>query len=109
MMEFNEYQELASRTRNPELNKRELLANTSMGLAGEVGELLDHLKKHLYHGHPFDPDYVSKELGDIMWYTAELASQSNLHFADIVAENIDKLRRRYPAGFTTENSIHRSV
>lgn len=108
-MEFNEYQQLAARTENPALSKRELLANAAMGLAGEVGELLDHLKKHLYHGHPLDIEYVTKELGDVSWYTASLARQCGLELEAVAVENIEKLRRRYPDGFSTERSLNRSA
>ena len=44
-MEINEYQKLAMRTLNPEIDKKELILNASMGLCGESGEVIDLVKK----------------------------------------------------------------
>ena len=44
-MNVNEYQELAMTTLNPELNKKDVLVNSVMGLCGEAGEAIDIVKK----------------------------------------------------------------
>ena len=44
-----------------------------MGLSGESGEIIDHLKKALFHGHALDEKELAKELGDLMWYVANFA------------------------------------
>ena len=46
-MDINEYQKLAMKTLNPELNKKDVLINGVMGLCGESGEAIDIVKKHL--------------------------------------------------------------
>ena len=46
-MKINEYQQLANRTINKELSKKDTLANGVMGLCGESGEVIDLVKKHL--------------------------------------------------------------
>ena len=53
-MKINEYQELAMRTLNPDLNKKDVLINAVMGLCGESGEAIDLVKKHLAQGHELD-------------------------------------------------------
>ena len=106
-MKINEYQNLAMRTLNPELSRRDVLINSVMGLCGESGEAIDIVKKWMAHGHELDKEHLSKELGGIAWYLAEAATALDLDLEDILRANIEKLKKRYPAGFATENSIHR--
>lgn len=71
-----------------------------LGLAGEVGETLDLIKKHLGHGKPLDPDKLKKEFGDVRWYGAALEHSFGFASSDVAATNIAKLRARYPSGFS---------
>ena len=108
-MELNEYQQLAMRTLNPELSRKDVLINGVMGLCGESGEAIDIVKKHLAQGHELDREKLAKELGDVAWYLAETASAIGYSLDDICRMNIEKLKARYPEGFSAENSIHRKV
>ena len=107
-MNVTEYQRLAMTTLNPELSKKDVLINAVMGLCGESGEAIDIVKKHLHQGHELDQDKLVKELGDIAWYLAEAAYALDIPLDDVLQRNIDKLRARYPEGFDTEKSIHRT-
>ena len=106
-MKINEYQELAMRTLNKELNKKDVLINGVMGLCGESGEVIDIVKKHLAQGHELDKDKIAKELGDIAWYLAETAYALDFKLEDILIMNIEKLKKRFPNGFNVEDSIKR--
>ena len=106
-MTINEYQQLAMKTLNPELNKKDILINGVMGLCGESGEAIDIVKKWLAQGHELDRKKLAKELGDIAWYLAETATALDLELEDVLQANIDKLKKRYPQGFDSERSIHR--
>ena len=106
-MTINEYQQLAMRTVNPELDKKQMLINSVMGLCGESGEAIDIVKKWFAHGHELDTEHLKKELGDIAWYLAEAATAIGVNLEDILEANIDKLRKRYPEGFETERSVNR--
>ena len=99
-----EYQKLAMRTAN---EKCRTLSNAGLGLAGEAGEAADIIKKHLFHGHLLDVDELIRELGDICWYIALTAELIGTDFETILETNIDKLKRRYPEGFSEEKSINR--
>ena len=107
-MTVNEYQKLAMTTLNPDLSPKDVLINGVMGLCGESGEVIDLVKKHLHQGHALDREKLIKELGDVAWYLAEIATALNVSLEDVLEGNIQKLRQRYPEGFDTEKSIHRT-
>ena len=107
-MTINEYQRLAMTTLNPDLSKKDVLINGVMGLCGESGEAIDIVKKWLAQGHELDKEKLAKELGDIAWYLAETAYALDFSLEDIFAANIEKLRKRFPEGFDTDRSIHRT-
>ena len=96
------------RTLNPELSKKDVLINSVMGLCGESGECIDIVKKWLAQGHALDKDKLAKELGDVAWYLAEAATALEIPLEEILAANIEKLKQRFPEGFTTEDSLVRA-
>ena len=106
-MTIKEYQNLAMRTLNPELDRKDVLINSVMGLCGESGEAIDIVKKWLAQGHELDKAHLAKELGDIAWYLAEAATALDLSLEEVLQANIDKLKNRYPDGFDTERSMIR--
>lgn len=102
----NEYQQHALRTAGEHTGK-DLLINGVMGLAGESGECIDMVKKHLFQGHPLDTTKLAKELGDVAWYLAVTAHSIGFKLEDVLQVNIDKLKARYPEGFDPEKSLYR--
>jgi len=106
-MSANEYQYLTRRTAGVHKDPAIGLVNWSMGLAGEVGEVVDYLKKVVFHGHPLDKEKLTKELGDALWYLARIADDCKIPLDVVMYENIEKLRKRYPEGFSTERSVNR--
>ena len=108
-MTINEYQKLAMTTLNPDLDRKDVLINGVMGLCGESGEVIDIVKKHLAQGHELDKEKIIKELGDVAWYMAEIATVLDVELEDVLVQNIEKLKKRYPEGFSTEKSVNREV
>ena len=108
-MTIHEYQRLAMTTLNPELSQRDVLINGVMGLCGESGEAIDIVKKHLHQGHELDREKLIKELGDIAWYLAETATALDVSLEEVLERNIEKLRSRYPEGFSAERSVNRKA
>ncbi len=106
-MTINEYQKLAMKTLNPELEEKDILINGVMGLCGESGEVIDIVKKWLSQGHDLDRDKIIKELGDVAWYIAEIAHVLGVPLEEVLKKNIDKLKARYPEGFSVDNSLNR--
>jgi len=108
-LSFNQYQRLAERTAQKEMPYDEQLKNAVFGMVGEVGEFVDLIKKHIYHGHGLDTEKVKLELGDIGWYWQRFASILDLELEEIATANIVKLKDRYPEGFSAERSINRNI
>lgn len=106
-MTINEYQALAMRTSNKDLSPDYHLLNGVLGLCGESGEVADMVKKNWMQGHDLDLDHVVKELGDVLWYVAETATAIGVDMETIMKMNIDKLKARYPDGFSSDRSQHR--
>lgn len=105
-LSMNEYQHKAARTINPKLEKMEQLYHSLHGLAGEVGEIHSLFQKEL-QGHDFDDEKLKKEVGDLLWFIAELCEAHGWPLEEVARMNIAKLEKRYPEGFTEERSIHR--
>ena len=106
-MDVKEYRESAMVTVNRNLDKRDMLINGAMGLCGESGEVIDILKKHIFHGHELDREHLLEELGDVAWYLNEAAYALDSSLEEIFERNIAKLKKRYPQGFDKERSINR--
>lgn len=70
----------------------------SLGLAGEVGELCNKIKKHYRDGTPLDRDDLAKELGDVLWYVSALATDLKISLGYSATENLAKLADRQNRG-----------
>lgn len=106
-LSLNTYQSLAQRTSGAGGDGERRLMVAALGLAGEAGEFANLVKKLTAHGHAISAETLGDELGDVLWYLAEAASACGLDLAAIGQGNVDKLRRRYPEGFSSERSINR--
>lgn len=106
-MTFGEYRKLAMRTNSPHSTKEELQLNAILGLCGESGELADVVKKTRFQGHDLSLEDIADELGDILWYIAQACEGFGFDMDTLAENNISKLKKRYPDGFSAERSINR--
>ena len=100
---FTEYQNLASLTAiYPGKTRLMGLLYTTLGLAGEAGEMANKVKKILRDDDEIVYESKKKELigelGDVLWYTAMLATELNVDLIDVAVENLKKLRDRQKRG-----------
>lgn len=110
MNSFDKYQEDAERTSGQAGEQtQERLVYATISLGGEVGELLNYIKKGIWHGHGVDKLAVQEEIGDLFWYMAEICSSLGLSLSDVAEMNIEKLKARYPQGFSEEASKNRKA
>jgi len=105
-MHVHEYQSLAGRSAK-ELPLHTALLHIVTGLAGEVGELSDAIKKAEVYGNPYDMDNISEELGDVLWFLAYAANTFGLSLETISRQNIEKLAARYPDGYSDYHAFRR--
>jgi transcriptional regulator with XRE-family HTH domain len=104
----NEYQMLAMRTCNIPYSKRvDMLRHAVFGLNSEAGEVAGILQKQ-YQQHPFDKEHMMKELGDCAWMLAEACTALGVDLETVLLMNIEKLKARFPEGFSAEKSLHRA-
>jgi NTP pyrophosphatase (non-canonical NTP hydrolase) len=94
-----------------DVNISTLLAG-SLGLLGESAEVSELVKKMVFQGKPFTQDIKEKlvmELGDVAFYLMTACLALNVSIDDIILNNIEKLKTRYPNGFTVQHSENRIV
>lgn len=83
-----------------------LLLTGSIGMASEGGEFAEIVKKCIFQGKPLDADtifHAKRELGDIAWYWINSCRALGLDPNDVLEENVNKLKSRYPGG---EFNVH---
>ena len=100
-MQFSEYQKKSRVTaKYPDIDNN--FVYPTLGLVGEAGELAEKVKKLMRDKQMFTPSEVTddvkaeilKELGDVMWYTAQLATEFGVDLDAVAAQNIEKLHSR---------------
>jgi len=106
----NETEALCNQLQSLEQNgaNMALLLTGSIGIASEGGEFSEIVKKCIFQGKPLDEDtifHIKRELGDIIWYWTNSCRALGLDPNDVIAENVEKLKARYPGG---EFDVHYS-
>lgn len=104
-MEFQTYHDLAKRTLGDHENQELFCA---MMLGSEAGEILGVLQKEHWQGHERDARRLLNEVGDLLWAASMLLDSRGYTLEDAARANVDKLRARYPEGFTSERSVNRA-
>src|SRR3989338_303197 len=100
-MTFDEYQKISRKTAiYPSVGKN--FVYPTLGLAGESGEVAEKIKKIIRDENGVAGDEkkkdISKELGDVLWYVAQIASELDLSLYNIASDNIVKLQSRHERG-----------
>jgi len=108
-IEIKDYQKLSTRTmaklETPLMDDLHMV----LGMQTEVAEVADAYKKHMAYGKELDLVNVKEELGDLMWYVANLCNLHGWDLREIMNTNIDKLQARYPEKFDTDKAINRDL
>lgn len=100
-MELSEYQR-QSRVTAVYPGAGENIIYPTLGLTGEAGEVAEKVKKMIRDDagvlHPERRDAIAKELGDVLWYVAQVATEAGLDLDAIAAANLEKLLSRRDRG-----------
>ena len=86
----------------------ERLLTAAVGISAEGGEFMEIVKKMLFQGKPWTDDnreHLIIELGDVLWYVMQACKALEVSIDDVVAGNVEKLKKRYPGG---EFDVHYS-
>lgn len=90
-MTIKEYQAFATLGHKPGNG----LVVHSLGIVGEVGEVIDIIKKSMRDEAPVDLEHLKEELGDVLWYICNIATDSHIDMEEVIDINVDKIKRRY--------------
>ena len=89
------------------------LTTAAVGISAEGGEFMEIVKKMVFQGKPWNVDnreHLIIELGDVLWYVAQACMALEVSFDDVVATNVEKLKKRYPGGeFDVYHSENRAA
>ena len=102
-----EYQQAAVRTINRSLTTEQRMVDAAAGLAEEAGEVLGLVRKHVFMHHELDRARLVTELGDALWCLTGVAAAVGVSLDEVAAANVEKLRRRYPDGYSDSASARR--
>src|SRR5690349_8914878 len=96
---FRDYQKQAILTNRVKGGDLSSIVVPLLGLAGEAGSLLSEYKKWMREGDRYRPftDQVAEEIGDMLWYLANIAEKEGLDLQDIAEENLAKVADRFHA------------
>lgn len=95
-----EYPEFVdSRTKELDSTTQNML-HMAVGISGEAGELLDAIKKVWIYNKEPDWQNIAEELGDLLFYIQGMANILGGNLAELMEQNMEKLKKRYPAGYT---------
>ena len=77
------------------------LLTAAVGISAEGGEFMEIVKKMVFQGKPWNDDnrkHLTIELGDVMWYVMQACMALEIPLDDVIAGNVEKLKKRYPGG-----------
>ena len=102
-MNLREYQETCKEFRTEfESSEKEILI-WGLGVAGEAGDIAGCIKKTYSHNNDQRAG-IRENIGDTLWYLAMICNFFHWDFEQILDENIAKLKKRFPNGFTTQDA-----
>jgi len=109
-MTFEEYQKKSRRTAiYPNLGNNFIYP--TLGLAGEAGEVAEKIKKVLRDKEgkidAATAEEIKKELGDVLWYIAQIATELGLSLEEVAQTNLKKLSDRLERGKISGNGDNR--
>lgn len=85
------------------------LIHAVLGMASEVGELADALKKHVIYGQALDEINVLEENGDLSWYQVVGLAAIKRTMSEALERNVEKLKVRYGSSFDVSKALNRNL
>ncbi len=105
MTSLSEYQKICNATAKKDFNSpTEEIMCWGLGVAGEAGDVAGCIKKVHSHRNETQKRGVRENIGDTLWYLAMVCNFYGWNLDEILNENVEKLKKRYPNGFTLEGA-----
>lgn len=108
-MNTKEYQEKAARTCAKIDGAIMDDLHMVLGMQTEAAEIADVYKKTIAYKKPLDFVNIKEEVGDLMWYVANLCNMNGWDLREILDTNIAKLEARYPNSFNSFDALNRNL
>ena len=99
-MDLKNYQKLCRQTAKKFSNKQLEIATWGLGVSGEAGDIASCIKKYYAHQNTEVKDGIKENIDDMLWYTAMICNFFGWDMQEILNENVEKLKKRFPNGFT---------
>ncbi|MEA3272636.1 MAG: nucleoside triphosphate pyrophosphohydrolase family protein [Patescibacteria group bacterium] len=103
MSKLKQYQEFCKQSAKKIENSKEEIMTWGLGISGEAGDVASCIKKTFAHDNDQRAG-IRENIGDTLWYTAMICNYFGWDLGEILDENTEKLRKRFPAGFTTKDA-----
>jgi NTP pyrophosphatase (non-canonical NTP hydrolase) len=100
---LREYQEFCKKTAKKFETPHHEILTWGLGITGEAGDVASCIKKTYAHNND-KKDGIKENLGDTLWYAAMICNFFGWNFEEILAESMQKLKKRYPEGFTIKDA-----
>ena len=108
MQEDPEYAEFVDERFKMMPTYTESVLHAAVGISGEAGEIIDAVKKTWAYGKPLDFENLVEEIGDLLFYVQALCNLLHVTVDSVVGDNVVKLNKRYPTGYSDADAIARA-
>lgn len=105
---LKDYQKFCKKTAQKFKDKEKEILTWGLGITGEAGDVAGCIKKTFSHKND-QIDGIRENLGDTLWYAAMICNYFNWNFDEVLAKNIQKLKKRYPKGFAQKNAKRKGI
>jgi NTP pyrophosphatase (non-canonical NTP hydrolase) len=107
-MDLRKYQEFCKKTAKKFDNSDIEILTWGLGIAGEAGDVASCIKKTVSHNNDVK-DGIKENLGDTLWYAAMICTYFGWNLDEVLNQNIEKLSKRYPNGFSVKNAQRKKI
>lgn len=102
-MNLKEYQKICKLTAKKDFKTEvEEIMCWGLGVTGEAGDIASCIKKTFAHKKDVK-EGIKENIGDMLWYTAMICNFFKWNLNEILNENIEKLKKRFPEGFNYQS------
>jgi NTP pyrophosphatase (non-canonical NTP hydrolase) len=105
---LKEYQELCKATAKKFDTPEKEILTWGLGITGEAGDVASCIKKTYAHDND-QRQGIKENIGDMLWYAAMICNFFNWDMEEVLNENIEKLNKRFPQGFTIQNAKRQRI